>query len=101
MDSSAERLDRVAATRARPGAVARASAARLAVITVTAVAVFLPLGLIFYQSLLDAPFFMAARKLGLDAFRFIFADSDFWDSFGNSLIIAASMAIIAVPLGGL
>ena len=54
----------------------------------TALAVFLPLGLIFYQSVLDAPFFMP-HKLGLGAFEFIFADSDFWDSLENSLIIAA------------
>ena len=57
------------------------------VIALTALAVFLPLGLIFYQSLLDAPFFMP-HKVGIGAFEFIFADSDFWDSLENSLIIA-------------
>ncbi|MFL6661554.1 MAG: ABC transporter permease [Rhizobacter sp.] len=79
----------------------RASLSRAAVIGLTALAVFLPLGLIFYQSALNAPFFTTPRTLGTDAFEFIFADSDFWDSFENSIIIAASMAVIAVPLGGI
>ena len=78
----------------------RVALPRIGVISVTALAVFLPLGLIFYQSLLDAPFFMP-HKLGVGAFEFIFADSDFWDSLQNSLVIAAAMAIIAVPLGGI
>ena len=78
----------------------RIGLARTSVIGVTALAVFLPLGLIFYQSLLDAPFFMPHR-FGVGAFEFIFADSDFWDSLKNSLIIATTMVVIAVPLGGL
>ncbi len=73
---------------------------RLSVIALTALAVFLPLGLIFYQSLLDAPFFMP-HKAGIGAFEFIFADPDFWDSLRNSIIIAAGMAVIAVPLGAI
>src|SRR5213595_3314826 len=78
----------------------RAALPRVGVISVTALAVFLPLGLIFYQSFLNAPFFMP-HSIGGGAFEFIFADSDFWDAFKNSLIIAAGMAIIAVPLGGI
>ncbi len=78
----------------------RVSFARTSVIGVTALAVFLPLGLIFYQSLLDAPFFLPHR-IGVGAFEFIFADSDFWDSLENSLIIATAMVVIAVPLGGI
>ena len=78
----------------------RLAAPRLAVIGLTALAVLLPLGLVVYQSLLNAPFFMP-NKLGLGAFQFIFADSDFWDSLRNSVIIAAVMALIAVPLGGI
>src|SRR3954471_1161759 len=70
------------------------------VVGLTALAVCLPLGLIFYQSLLDAPFF-APHKVGTGAFSFIFADSDFWDALKNSLVIAAAMALIAVPLGGI
>ena len=79
----------------------RAALPRIGVISLTALAVFLPLGLIFYQSLLNAPFFMPGKALGLGAFEFIFADSDFWDAFKNSLIIATGMAVIAVPLGGI
>jgi iron(III) transport system permease protein len=78
----------------------RFAPARSSVIALTALAVFLPLGLIFYQSFLDAPFFMPHR-FGIGAFEFIFADSDFWDSLENSLIIATSMVLIAVPLGGI
>ncbi|MDQ2929050.1 MAG: iron ABC transporter permease, partial [Pseudomonadota bacterium] len=78
----------------------RLGLARGGVIGLTALAVFLPLGLIFYQSLLNAPFFMP-HKLGIGAFEFIFADSDFWDALENSLIIATSMVVIAVPLGGI
>jgi len=79
----------------------RAALPRVVVIGLTALAVFLPLGLIFYQSALNAPFFTPPRVIGGGAFEFIFADSDFWDSFKNSLIIAAAMAVIAVPLGGI
>jgi iron(III) transport system permease protein len=79
--------------------MSRVSPARFGVIGLTALAVFLPLGLIFWQSALDAPFFMP-HKVGAGAFKFIFADSDFWDALENSLIIAAAMALIAVPLGG-
>ena len=78
----------------------RIAPARAGVIGLTALFVFLPLGLIFYQSLLDAPFFMP-HKVGPGAFEFIFADSDFWDSLKNSLVIAGAMAVIAVPLGGI
>jgi len=70
-------------------------------ILVTATAVLAPLSLIVYQSLLSAPFFDATKEAGLDAYRFIFADSDFWQAFKNSFLIAAGMTLIAVPLGGL
>ena len=79
----------------------RAALPRASVITLAAVAVFLPLALIFYQSLLNAPFFMPNKTVGVGAFEFIFADSDFWDAFKNSLIIAGGMVLIAVPLGGI
>ena len=69
-------------------------------IALTALAVCLPLGLIFYQSLLDAPFF-APHKIGTGAFSFIFDDSDFWDALKNSVVIATAMGLIAVPLGGI
>ena len=47
-------------------------------ILVTGVAVLAPLALILYQSFLSAPFFDARKALGLEAYEFIFADSDFW-----------------------
>ena len=72
----------------------RASLPRLTVIGVTALAVLLPLGLIFYQSLLNAPFFAPNKSLGLGAFAFIFDDSDFWDSFRNSLVIAGPCSFL-------
>ena len=77
------------------------SATRSLTILMTATAVLAPLSLILYQSLLTAPFFDARKTAGLDAYRFIFADSDFWSAFKNSFLIAAGMTAIAVPLGGL
>ena len=74
---------------------------RALTILVTATAVLGPLSLIAYQSLLNAPFFDKGATAGLDAYRFIFADSDFWDAFENSFLIAAGMTAIAVPLGGM
>ena len=71
---------------------------RTTVVVVTAAVIFLPLGLIFWQSFLNAPFF-APHRFGFDAYGFIFADSDFWTAFGNSIVIAAGMVAIALPLG--
>jgi len=70
-------------------------------ILMTATAVLAPLSLIAYQSFLTAPFFDAQKSAGLDAYRFIFADTDFWIAFRNSFVIAGLMTAIAVPLGGL
>ena len=72
---------------------------RTTVVVITAAAIFLPLALIFWQSLLNAPFFNPAKQFGLDAYRFIFDDADFWSAFGNSIVIAAGMVVIALPLG--
>src|SRR5437763_631959 len=74
---------------------------RALTIVVTATAVLTPLLLILYQSLLDAPFFDKSATAGLDAYRFVFSDPDFWQAFKNSFLIAAGMTLIAVPLGGL
>jgi iron(III) transport system permease protein len=74
---------------------------RVAVVLVTGLAILTPLGLIFYQSLLDAPFFQGSAKLSLAAFRFVFADADFHRAFGSTLIVALGMTAVAVPLGGL
>jgi len=72
---------------------------RTTVVAVTAVVIFMPIGLIFWQSFLNAPFFNPAHRFGFDSYRFIFADSDFWSAFLNSVLIAAGMVLIALPLG--
>ena len=74
---------------------------RAIVVLLTCVAIFVPLFLVFYQSFLTAPFFMPDKALGLDAFRFIFDDADFWLAFKNGMLLAAGLAAIAVPLGGM
>lgn len=79
----------------------RVALPRALVIFLTALAVFLPLGLVFYQSFLTAPFFMPKKDVGLGAYAFIFADPDFWSASINSLAIATGMGLIAVPLGGI
>src|SRR5947208_2201713 len=72
---------------------------RTAVVVITASVIFLPLGLIFWQSFLNAPFFNPAKHFGFDAYAFIFEDADFWTAFANSIVIAAGMVVIALPLG--
>ena len=71
------------------------------VVTLTAIAIFLPLTLIFYQSFLSAPFFMPNKIFSLDAFRFIFDDPDFRLAFINGTMLAVGLAVIAVPLGAM
>jgi iron(III) transport system permease protein len=72
---------------------------RTAVVAVTALVVLTPVLLIFWQSFLSAPFFNPQRHFGLDAYAFIFDDSDFWRAALNSVVIAAGMVLIALPLG--
>ncbi|HEY2929725.1 ABC transporter permease [Piscinibacter sp.] len=86
------------ALRAPATAKWRAALPRVVTISLAAIAVLLPLSLIAYQSLLDAPFF-APHKIGLDAFGFIFTDPDFWQAARNSVLIALGMALIALPFG--
>ncbi|MFC3107925.1 ABC transporter permease [Undibacterium arcticum] len=71
------------------------------VVTLTAIAIFLPLTLIFYQSFLSAPFFSPAKVFSLEPYRFIFDDPDFRTAFINGFILAAGLALIAVPLGAM
>ena len=71
------------------------------VVTLTLLAIFVPLMLIFYQSVLSAPFFSPARELSLEPFRFIFDDPDFRQAFVNGFMMASGLAAIAVPLGGM
>src|SRR5499427_10835894 len=72
---------------------------RTSVVAITALVIFVPLGLIFWQSLLNAPFFNPPHRYGVAAYTFIFEDPDFWSAFGNSIVIAAGMVLIALPLG--
>ena len=74
---------------------------RIAVIILTAIAVFLPIGLLCWQSFLDAPFFQPVKNYGLDAYRFVVDDPDFKRAFLNSFWISCGMGLISVPLGGL
>ncbi|BEV49301.1 iron ABC transporter permease [Burkholderia contaminans] len=74
---------------------------RWIVVAVLTVAVALPLGFILFQSLLSAPFFDANKTLGVEGFRFIFSDPDFWSAVKNSFIIAGGMLFISIPLGGI
>ena len=71
------------------------------VVALASIAIFLPLLLIFYQSFLNAPFFMPVKELGFDAYRFIFEDPDFSVAFKNAFWLATGLAVIAVPLGGM
>ena len=67
----------------------------------TAIAVLVPLALIAYQSLLDAPFFQPSAKLSSAAYRFVLSDSDFHRAFKLTAILSLGMTAIAVPLGSL
>lgn len=71
------------------------------VVLLTALAIYLPLSFIFVQSFLTAPFFMPDKSVGLDAFRFIFADPDFYKALTNGFLLAFGLVVIAVPLGGI
>ncbi|WP_175774655.1 ABC transporter permease [Burkholderia anthina] len=74
---------------------------RWIVVAVLTIAVALPLGFILFQSFLSAPFFDANKALGIEGFRFIFTDPDFWSAVKNSFIIAGGMLFISIPLGGI
>jgi iron(III) transport system permease protein len=83
----------------RPARASLAPLARWAVIGITMLVVLLPVGMIAYQSLLSAPFFMPTKQASLEAYRFVFDDPDFWAALKNSLVIAVGMVVIAVPFG--
>src|SRR5881628_9801 len=72
---------------------------RTTVVVITAVVIFMPLTLIFWQSFLNAPFFNVAKHLSFGSYAFIFDDPDFWSAFLNSFVIAGGMVLIALPLG--
>lgn len=72
---------------------------RRIVITALAVAVLAPIGLIIYQSFLDAPFFAPNAKLSLDAYAYVLSDDAFYEALWTTVIIAFGMIAVAVPLG--
>jgi iron(III) transport system permease protein len=74
---------------------------RFLVLGITAIAVAMPLSLVFYQSFLTAPFFDPSAKMSLAAYSFVFSDDDFWQGFWTTIAVASGMAAIAVPLGAL
>jgi iron(III) transport system permease protein len=71
------------------------------VVLATGLAILSPLAIILYQSFLDGPFFQGSARPSLSAFRFVFADADFYRAFGSTLIVAVGMTALAVPLGAL
>ena len=71
------------------------------VVLITALAIYVPLSFIIIQSFLSAPFFSPSKVFSLDAFRFIFADSDFYKALKSGFILAFGLAAIAIPLGGM
>lgn len=71
------------------------------VVLITALAIYVPLSFIIIQSFLSAPFFAPSKSWSLDAFRFIFADPDFYKALRSGFILAFGLAAIAIPLGGM
>lgn len=78
-----------------------ASIYRRVVIGLLALAVLTPVGLIVYQSFLSAAFFSPRARFGLDAYRYVFSDKNFYRALGTTAIFSFGMVAIAVPLGGL
>jgi iron(III) transport system permease protein len=74
---------------------------RFLIIGMAALVVLAPISLVFYQSFLTAPFFQSGTQLSFAAYRFVFADPDFWLAFGTTLSLACGMTAIAVPLGAI
>jgi iron(III) transport system permease protein len=73
--------------------------ARRAIVAVAGATIALPLAIIVYQSLLDAPFFQPTARFSLEAWRFVFADGDFHRALRCTVLLAAGMAAIAVSCG--
>ena len=72
---------------------------RVAVAAVAAIVILAPVALVVWQSFLSAPFYNTRARLSLAAYDFILHDPSFWDSLSNSLLLSASMVLIALPLG--
>ncbi|QRM56194.1 iron ABC transporter permease [Sinorhizobium sp. BG8] len=102
--SAAPVLTKAAAEKKYPAKMPRngnANAYRRIVIGLLAIAVLAPVGLIIYQSFLTAAFFSPRAKFGLDAYRYVFTDKNFYRALGTTAIFSFGMVAIAVPLGGL
>lgn len=80
--------------------VGNANAYRVIVISLLAIAVLAPVGLIVYQSFLSAPFFSPRARFGFDAYRYVFTDRAFYKALGTTTLFSFGMVAIAVPLGG-
>jgi len=74
---------------------------RRVVIGLLAIAILAPVGLIVYQSFLTAAFFSPRAQFGLDAYKYVFTDRNFYKALGTTAIFSFGMVAIAVPLGGL
>ena len=74
---------------------------RYVIMGFTALAVLAPLSLVLYQSFLTVPFYASRVQAGLNAYHLVFADEDFAIAFGTTLLLGASMTLIAVPLGAM
>lgn len=97
-------LTKAAAEKKYPAKMPRhgnASLYRRVVIGLLAIAVLAPVGLIIYQSFLTAAFFSPRAKFGLDAYKYVFTDKNFYKALGTTAIFSFGMVAIAVPLGGL
>jgi len=68
-------------------------------VVVTALAALIPLSLVLYQSVLTVPPFESGPQLGFSAYRFVLGDDDFESAFRTTLLLAAAIMLIAVPLG--
>src|SRR5437870_2623688 len=79
----------------------RLPSARYLAVLAVAIVVVAPLGLLVYQSFLDAPFFNPRAQLSLAAYQYVIADPDFHSALGTSLIVSTAMVVIAVPIGSL
>ena len=73
---------------------------RLPTVALLVILVLLPVGIVVYQSFLDEPFFSAAARFSLSSYQFILGEPDFVRAFVTTLVLAAGMTAIAVPLGG-
>src|SRR5262245_35882213 len=74
---------------------------RAGVIMAVAIAVLAPILLVVWQSTLDGPFFARNVHVTFGAFGYVFADPRFYAAFGNSLLLAVGMTVVAVPVGAL